>query len=258
MNQYTIQTGEMSRIIGLLLEVLHIQVTFFDLNDQEVPMELPHGMSEYCRNMRRDEEFDRRCRECDQQHLQAAKKLKTVHVYRCHAGLWEGIVPLYNRRQQYLGAIVFGQVSGDGTHPERFPEMRRGSESEMIRIGDLLKYLGEYICENELIKNAAKPWSALLEEYLEDHWMEKITLSDLAAYLHCSESFLSHNIPKEFGRPLKKLIREKRMDQALKLLQQGLQVNECAFKLGYRDEFYFSRDFKRYFGCPPKEMRRRK
>ena len=41
------------------------------------------------------------------------------------------------------------------------------------------------------------------------------------------------------------------------MLANGKLVRECAFELGYKDEFYFSRDFKKYFGYAPKYTRKK-
>ena len=46
----------------------------------------------------------------------------------------------------------------------------------MTDIGFLLKYLGEYICENELLKRCMRPWALRMDEYLTAHAAEKITL----------------------------------------------------------------------------------
>ena len=50
-------------------------------------------------------------------------------------------------------------------------------------------------------------------------------------------------------------VRKKRMEKAVELLKNGRIVRECAFELGYFDEFHFSRDFKRHFGCPPSRFK---
>ena len=81
-------------------------------------------------------------------------------------------------------------------------------------------------------------------------------LKDLSLHLGQSVSFLTHNIPLEFGMSLKKFIRKKRMEKALVLLKKDMIVRECAFELGYTDEFYFSRDFKKYYGFPPSEIKK--
>ena len=81
--------------------------------------------------------------------------------------------------------------------------------------------------------------------------MENISLKDIANKLGCSVSYLSHRIPEEFGMPLKKYIRQQRIEKAKKLLLDNLSVAECAYLLGYKDQFYFSKDFKKICGISP-------
>ena len=252
MLNYTIRTDEMSHIMGLLSQVLDIPITFFDANDTEIDTLHFKEMSPFCRESRKEPAFFARCRRCDREHLGIAKRQRSVHIYRCHAGLLETIVPLEDRHGAYLGAIVCGQLAP----PEKpLPGVRSLSQEEMRNIGALLKYLCEYICENELVRRCALPWSVQFDEYCDAHIGEKISLKLLARHLGKSPSFLTHNIPAEFGMPFKKYLRRKKMRAALELLRREKQVRECAFELGYSDEFYFSRDFKRYYGVPPKQWR---
>ena len=261
MDNYQINTEEINRIIELLNLVLKIRITFFDLHEEELSsLNIPENFV-FCRTRRRDPEFNALCVECDKRNLDEAKKKKSIHIYHCHAGLLEGIVPLYDRNGIYLGAIVFGQLCDEEFElPSELREYRKQikktSKKTMYNIALLLKYLGEYICENELLKRCMRPWSIRMEEYIAAHLNQKITLKDLSVYLGMSVSFLSHSIPLEFGMSLKKFIRKKRMEKAIVLLKKDMIVRECAFELGYADEFYFSRDFKKYYGFPPSEMKK--
>lgn len=248
MEQYTMQTGEMSRIMDLLFHVLDIRITFFDLSEEEIDSFNIKEMSAFCSEHRKDPVFRKHCTECDRSNLTRAKRLRDVHIYSCHAGLLEGIVPLYNQRGAYLGAIVFGQLADRETP---IPGLRISSREEMRNIGNLLKYLAEYICENEVIRQCAKPWTLLLEEFIDKHLCEPVTLEMLAKTVGRSQSFLSHNIPREFGMSFKAYFRKKKMQRARELLLAGRSVGECAFELGYYDAFYFSKEFKAFSGLAP-------
>ena len=257
MEEYLIRTAEMNRIFELLNQVLKIRITFFDLQSDEVSTLNIKERSSFCRHWRRQKEFNRLCEECDRNNLKICKARHDVHIYHCHAGLLEGIVPLYQRGGAYLGAIVFGQMrDAEAPLDEKFAawadKLQSSTVGDMYNTGTLLKYLSEYICENELIKRGSQPWTNQLTEYIEKHLNQPVTLKGLARVLNRSQSFLSHNIPAEFGMTLKQYVRKKRMMRASRLLAEGKLVRECAFLLGYKDEFYFSRDFKKFFGCAPK------
>ena len=144
MNEYVIQTEEMNRIMELLFHVLDIRITFFDLREEEVASFHIKEMSSFCREHRKDPLFHARCVECDRLNLARAKQLRDVHIYCCHAGLLEGIVPLYNRRGSYLGAIVYGQLANRKKVPDfsalKFEKSlpKNGKISEYIATGQTI------------------------------------------------------------------------------------------------------------------------
>lgn len=250
---YTLKTAEMNRIMELLFHVLDMRVTFFDLKEQELNSFTIRDMSVFCKVKRSDADFNNRCIECDKLHIAEAKKTRQTHIYRCHAGLWEGIVPIYSKNDIYLGSIFYGQLP-DISHP--IENLRCTTYEEMVHVGNLLKFLGEYISENELIRRSLHPWAVRFEEYIDKNLSQNITLEEIAEKFGCSVSYLSHRIPAEFGMPLKKLIRSKRMHKAAAMLRNGNSVGECAEMLGYKSQFYFSNDFKKFYSCSPLQWRR--
>jgi YesN/AraC family two-component response regulator len=182
-----------------------------------------------------------------------------VRVYHCHSGLLEGIVPLYDRHKTYLGAIVFGQLRDKEKKYPAYPakaarllrQSRLMTKKEVCDIGKLLKQIGENIIENEIIKRRNKPWTELIEDYIQEHLDEKLTLAKAAKQISRSSSFISQNFPKEFGMPFKSYILKMKMERAMKMLENGSSVKQAAAETGFYDEFHFSKKFKKYFGKPP-------
>ena len=265
MLKYAIQAGKMNEMMELLFRVLDMRITFFDLQECEVDGFNIKDMSAFCRHFRRAADFNACCVKCDQEHLRTAKQTGNVHIYHCHSGLLEGIVPLYDRHRIYLGAIVFGQLrdrerdygSASAAARKLLNRSRESSRREMHDIGVLLKYLSEYIIEKEIIQYRSKQWAERLDDFIRDHLSERLTLLRLASEIGRSTSFLSHNFPLEFGMPLKDYIRQARMKRARSLLKGGATVRETASELGFYDEFHFSKEFKRHFGLPPSSFKNR-
>ena len=252
MKKYMLKTDEMNRIMELLFHVLDMRVTFFDIDEEELHDFTIKDMSLFCKQMRQDEKFNERCINCDKLNIIKAKKNKSVHIYQCHAGLWEGIVPLYNKKGVYLGCIFYGQLP-DRNNP--LSGMKSTDLAEMTHIGNLLKYLGEYISENELIRQSRQPWAPRLEQFINNNLDCDLNLNIVAEKLGCSLSYLTHKFPDEFGMSFKKYIRKKRLELAASLLEQGVSVSLAAARSGYKNQFYFSNDFKKYYNIAPLHYR---
>lgn len=260
MFKYIVQTEKMNEIMGLLYRILDIRITFFDLKESELDYFDIKQMSPFCRYYRNsDSSFNDKCVKCDRKNLLTAKRTGNAHVYHCHSGLLEGIVPLYDKHKTYLGAIVFGQLCDkDKKYPaspaknaKLLRQTRLMTKQEVCDIGKLLKHIGEYIIENEIIRRRNKPWTELLEDYISEHICEKLTLGKAAKQISRSSSFVSQNFPKEFGMPFKSYILKMKMERAMKMLESGCSVKQTASELGFYDEFHFSKGFKKYFGQAP-------
>ena len=92
--------------------------------------------------------------------------------------------------------------------------------------------------------------------YLDAHFTEHLTLPQLAEQFHRSESRFSHTFKQYFNTTVLDYLREKRMQQAAMLLRdQNLSIAEVAYQVGFADQVYFARQFKRHFHLTPSEMR---
>ena len=92
--------------------------------------------------------------------------------------------------------------------------------------------------------------------YMYKHLYDNLTMNSLADEFELSKSYLNsifqkytQHAPMDFYISLK-------MKEACKLLRStDLYVYEVAQKLGYKDQYYFSRIFKKVVGISPKEYK---
>ena len=92
--------------------------------------------------------------------------------------------------------------------------------------------------------------------YIETHFAEPLCLDDLAARYGMAAQRFSHCFARVHRvRPMNLLI-SLRLEQAMRLLQTDMRVKDVAHAVGYDDPLYFSRLFKRHYGCSPSEARR--
>jgi AraC-like DNA-binding protein len=261
---YAIATREMDQVMSRLHRLFDIRITFFDMQAYELEVFHVKPMSPFCAALRRQRKPAAQCVQCDATHLAEAKRLRDVHIYHCHTGLLEGIVPLYDRRGIYLGAIVFGQLrdplrSPDPKWPPALKQLYRKLPSctleKMFDVGHLLKYVSESIISRELIRYRNKPWAEKMDQFIETHLSDKITTQQLAKTIDRSASFVAHRFEGEFGQTPRQYILKRRMEEARIMLGNGGRIQDVAEQLGFCDAFHFSKTFKRYWKHPPSHYR---
>ena len=96
-----------------------------------------------------------------------------------------------------------------------------------------------------------------LQALFDRHLGEDLTVSDMAQYLHMSESSLAHSCKQALGISPRRAYLQRKMQHAAYLLRNTrLSVAAVALALGYDDPTTFSRVFRREFGQPPGRWRR--
>lgn len=94
-------------------------------------------------------------------------------------------------------------------------------------------------------------WKA--KEFIMQHYYQDISIEELAEHLHVNRAYLRNAFFKREGISPKNYLIRLRLNQAKQLLKTGLSVRETAVSVGYSDMFQFSKIFKKYVGCSPKE-----
>ena len=92
--------------------------------------------------------------------------------------------------------------------------------------------------------------------YMLGHLNERIKVVDLARMANLSAAHFTALFKQKTGHPPINFIIRLRMHQACHLLKiNNLSVREIAATLGYKDPFFFSRQFKMIHGVAPKNYR---
>ena len=95
-----------------------------------------------------------------------------------------------------------------------------------------------------------------VEEYVENHLSEKISLSDLAAVAGLSRMHFASQFRMATGlRPHEYLLR-RRVQRAERLLcESAIAIVEIALTVGFQTQAHFTTVFKRFVGCTPHHWR---
>jgi len=91
--------------------------------------------------------------------------------------------------------------------------------------------------------------------WIDQHFSSNLTLSTLADRFRVSPSYVSKLLRKYSDRSFTDILTEKRIAAARLLLIKApeLPLKVIARRVGYQDQFYFSRVFKSVVGIPPSE-----
>lgn len=121
--------------------------------------------------------------------------------------------------------------------------------------------VGRYAAENEpqtpYFDRLQLEHTRQVHDYLVAHQSSHITLPELAARFHLSQSSLKICFKALYGVPVASYLRALRMDTAARLLQESdLPVAEIAHRVGYEDPSRFAAAFRRHTGRRPTELRR--
>lgn len=92
--------------------------------------------------------------------------------------------------------------------------------------------------------------------YIETHYMDDISLQDVAAQLHYSDAYFCRFFKQNFDKNFIMYLSELRVEKAKELLEDmTINVKDISTKVGFRDSSYFTKVFKRITGVTPSEYR---
>ncbi|SFF05046.1 Two-component response regulator, YesN/AraC family, consists of REC and AraC-type DNA-binding domains [Paenibacillus algorifonticola] len=93
--------------------------------------------------------------------------------------------------------------------------------------------------------------------YLDKHFADRVSISDVASYVALSEPYLCQLFKAETGSSILTRLNEIRMNRAYEMLLSGKYlVKQVAIEVGIPDPFYFNRLFRKRFGHAPKNIKK--
>ncbi len=142
--------------------------------------------------------------------------------------------------------------------------MDRNEEYEKRIISNCITTLTILINEFNYIKKSPDSFRTI--EQFERFWMicrymlnnhtKKISLSEMAGYVHVSESHLSHSIKEATDLNFEELLNLYRSEDAARLLlATNMSITKISYECGFSDQKYFNSFFKKFFGSSPNDYR---
>ena len=201
---------------------------------------------------------------------------KNPYSHRTSEDLWaldwihfygSNILPIYLKYLERGCQPVFNPGSFNMAHSifDRLREVAYSSDYiRDIRINEslsvLLTFLMSFSWQPEKLKTRHGAGSRVyaLQDYLDAHYQEKITLDELAEMFLINKYTLSREFKEQFGTSIINYLLITRITHAKQLLRfTDETVEEIGAKCGITPLYYFSRIFKQIEGISPLEYRAR-
>jgi AraC-like DNA-binding protein/ligand-binding sensor protein len=92
--------------------------------------------------------------------------------------------------------------------------------------------------------------------FIKANYMKKIVLEDVAGSVYLSPAYFSRVFKQETGHNFSNYLNKIRIDESKKLLKNaGVNISDIAGMVGYEDQSYFSKVFKKITGVSPLKFR---
>ena len=232
----------------------------------------------FCQCLHEDPEGAKRCRRCGLREMEKVAQSGDTRIFRCHAGVCVVVVPIFINGI-VLAYLVFGQFLDKSSVDRQWQAARKNlvdcvenldrletyfyelptwPEKEIHAYAEILKAVGSYIHMSGLMEQVGLSDRQRIELYIEQHYMEKISLSSMCEALDLSRTKLCM-LAREIsgGRPLSQLIAQRRVDSAKRLLAKtDDSISAIAEAVGIPDYNYFTKVFRTVTGMTPSAFRK--
>lgn len=182
------------------------------------------------------------------------------------AGTPEG----FHYRMIYVDPALFQAVLGGRSLPfidggvTTDPRLRSATETLLTRMPVSLDPLEQDDALADLAfalaaVSSAPPvrWSSdfrsarLAHEYLHTHWSRRVTLDELEKATGRDRWSLSRDFRTFYGTSPYRYLTMRRLDNARKLMLQGIALVDVAMAAGFSDQSHMTRHFTKTYGIPP-------
>ena len=98
-----------------------------------------------------------------------------------------------------------------------------------------------------------------VNDYIEAHLAEDISLGELANHVKLSQSHFSHLFRQSTGKSPYKFLIQQRVERAKELLlKQDMAIADVAISVGFYDQSHLSRHMKKLLKLSPRQLRQQK
>jgi AraC-like DNA-binding protein/ligand-binding sensor protein len=224
------------------------------------------------------------CAACLQtQHELSTTAQNEARTVTCFAGFCESAVPL-RAGEQLIGYLRTGEVLAELPTRRSFAKVVRQLENLGVEVDSgklweayfhsrvftarryeavmkLLQIFAQQLSmmANQIVfrsENAEAPNIARARQYINEHYAEDLSLSEVAQAAHMSTYYFCKQFKKATGLSFTEYLSRVRVEKAKEqLLNPHMRVSEVAYEVGFQSLTHFNRMFKKLNGESPTDYR---
>ena len=253
-------------------EFIKTPISVFQENGSTLGRCYVSGLTGYCLAVRENAENVKKCKAGDCNACAFCHSTGITTIYRCHAGLYEAVVPIIHDGINF-GYIIFGQfrLAGEDIDPSDYAEglnidadiLKSEYENLQILTRAQVNAAAELLCAcmtkvfySDLIYTPSNETAEGIKKYIDDNLSSPLTIELLAAEFYISSRHLQKIFKDTYGVTVKKYILDKQIKLASHLLiTTDHTVAEIADMSGFSDYNNFIQRFKAVVGQTPLSFR---
>ncbi len=268
-----IHREEITALLRALNEASGFRLSLHDASFGEIAA-YPEGASDFCSCVHMKEALYRRCMQCDAVAFSAAKATGKLYIYRCYMGLCEAVSPII-QDGVLMGYLMMGQVLEDTPGAREClqeairkldPDSAKTARALVGRIpaisrtaleafSKIMTACAGYIAMSDLLRANGESPAEAARQYIENHYGEKVTIDTLCRRFHCCRATMTATYKKKYGETVSASLMRIRLNRAREMMAAGSSVTEASSACGFTDPSYFSKCYRRLYGCAPSTER---
>jgi AraC-like DNA-binding protein len=265
---------DIQKIFDNFAATVNKKVVFFSPDGKILTSGLNCRNSEFCHIVQTKIFGHERCSMTDIANMNESVKKKGMVCYRCHAGIQEAVTPIYVENQ-IAGFAMIGQFRTSRKISSRvkkaspnsaiydkleaaFNKLPYYSPGKLRDVLGMFSMLVDYIVSKELVTVQGNRIVSRINAFIDTSLHRSISLAEVAKHAGKSCSTISHLFRQKLNKSFKRHLLEKKLEKAEEYFHMNpeMSIEEVAEKIGFHDQFYFSRLYRKYRGIPPSEYRR--
>lgn len=269
------QDSELNELMKDFYLLTGIRIILIDANQEEIACYPPFEET-FCADLRKNKGFNEKCIDCDRKAFARCKKSKTLDIYKCHAGLIDATVPIFDG-DRLLGYMMLGQITNERDKAafqekmielckecgieddlsDKIKKIKYRNERQIKAASKILETCAHYIHLKEIIKPSGQQLIDAIDRYIDDHISEDISIGRLCEEFHIGRTHLYEVMHTAIDGGIANYIKHKRLKRAETLIKTtSMSVAEISCAVGFMDYNYFSHVFKLEYGIPPKAFKK--